>query len=134
MSALVGEWIRRNVLGRDACAALCVPSGFVRSVAFACRAHGRHPFVPSGLAPVAQDIIHRPQCPIRRTVRNLRPTSPRCGPTAAVLVRESAFSRYAACSACVRCQCRNRFQQISANFLATATRAIFAPDRFRTRV
>ena len=33
---------------------------------FACRAHGRHPFVPSGLAFVAQDIIHRPECPIRR--------------------------------------------------------------------
>ena len=62
------------------------------------------------------------------------PISHLCGPTAAVLVRESAFPFYAACSARVRCQCRKRFQQISANFLATATRAILALDRFRTRV
>ena len=50
--------------GMDACAALCVPSRFVRSVAFACRAQGRHPFVPSRLSPVAHCTVHRPQCPI----------------------------------------------------------------------
>jgi hypothetical protein len=61
------------------------------------------------------------------------PTSPIVGPTPAVLVRESAFSFYDICSTCVHCQYRNRFQQISANFMATATRAIFAPERFRTR-
>ena len=42
------------------------------------------------------------------------PSVTSCGPTAAVLVRESGFPFYAACSACVRCQYRNRFQQISA--------------------
>ena len=57
--------------GMDACAALCVPSVLVRSLAFACRAHGRHPFVPSGLSPVAHCTVHRPQCPIRHAVRTL---------------------------------------------------------------
>jgi len=83
--------------------------------------------------PVAQDIVHRPQCPIITSVRN-RPTSPFSGPTATVLVREAAIPFYAACSACVRCQRRNRFQQISASLRAVATRAIFALERFRTRV
>ena len=41
---------------------------------------------------------------------------------------------YAAFSACSRCHRRNRFQQISANLRADATRAIFALERFRTRV
>ncbi len=45
-----------------------------------------------------------------------------------------AFSFYVACLSCVQCQCRSRFQQISASFRATATRAIFALERFRTRV
>jgi hypothetical protein len=54
-----------------------------------------------------------------------------CGPTTTVLVRETTLSRYAAR---IQCQCRNRFQQISVNFPAAATRAIFAPARFRIRV
>jgi hypothetical protein len=72
----------------------------------------------------AQSGARRAHCPI----------SPFCGPTTTELVREANVPFYAACSECVRCQCRNRFQQISANFRATATRAFFAPDRFRTRV
>jgi hypothetical protein len=42
---------------------------------------------------------------------------------------------YAAVSRpCSVCQRTRRFQQISANFLAVATRAIFALDRLRIRV
>ena len=44
------------------------------------------------------------------------------------------FALYAAWWACSRCQRRSRFQHISASLRATATRAIFALDRFRTRV
>ena len=64
----------------------------------------------------------------------LRLTRPFSGPTSAALVRESARPFYAARAARVRCQPRNRRQQISASLRATATRAIFAPERFRTRV
>jgi hypothetical protein len=34
------------------------------SLRFAVAHIGRHPFVPAGLLPVAQDIVHRPRCPI----------------------------------------------------------------------
>ena len=43
------------------------------------RAQGSHPFVPAGLSPVAQDIVHRPQCPIRSTVQTLVSRDPFAG-------------------------------------------------------
>ena len=36
-------------------------------------------------------------------------------------------------AACCRCQRINRFQQMTANFLAAATRATLTPERLRTR-
>ena len=123
MSALVGEWIRRKV-----------PAWTPDSPIPVNRAGSSHPFVPS--EPWARRILYcsRPQCPIRRTVQTKRLTRHLCGPSATVLVRDLVASPYAAWLACSRCQRRSRFQQISASLRATATRAIFALDRLRTRV
>ena len=62
MSPLVGEWIRRNVP-----AWMPAPRGAFHpfwSFRVLHNAHGRHPFVPARLSPVAHCTVHRPQCPI----------------------------------------------------------------------
>ena len=103
---------------------------------FLCRALGSHPFVPAGLTPVAQDIIHRPPCLIRNTVQTQVSRDTFAGqrrPCGRANPLRFTFSFYAVCLSCVQCQCRSRFQQISASLRATATRAIFALERFRTR-
>jgi len=120
-------------VGRDACAALCVPSLLGRSIVLR-RAHmvDTHSCRP-GL---------RPSHIVRFTGRSAQSllaaeslsASPFCGPQAAVSVRETTWFFQAAWLACSRCQRHSRFQQISASFLAAATRAIFALDRLRMRL
>ena len=120
-------------VGRDACAALCVPSIFDRSIVLryahmvdthSCRPSFRSSHIVLFTGRSAQSLL---------ATESLS-ASPFCGPHAAVSVRETTWFFQAAWRACSRCHCRNRFQHISASFLAAATRAIFALDRLRMRL
>lgn len=122
-----------NGVGMDACAALCVPSVSVRSIVLrnahmvdthSCRPgfHPSHIVLFTGRS--AQSLL---------ATESLS-ASPFCGPHAAVSVRETTIISQAAWPACSRRHWHSRFQQISASFLAAATRAIFALERLRMRL
>ena len=119
--------------GTDACAALCVPSAFVRSIVLrvahmvdthSCRPGFRPSHIVLFTGRSAQSLI----------AAEVFSASPLDGPRAAVSVRETTLCPQAAWLACSRCHRHSRFQQISASFLAAATRAIFTPDRLRMRL
>ena len=119
--------------GMDACAALCVPSGFVRSivlrVAHMVDTHSCRPSCcPSHI------VLFTGRSAQSSLAAESLSASPLCGPHAAVSVRETTCFFQAAWPACSRCQRRRRFQHISASFRAAATRAIFALDRLRMRL
>ena len=119
-------------VGRDACAALCVPSRLVGS-SFLRNAHmvDTHSCRP-GFRP-SHIVLFTGRSAQSLLATEALSASPFCGPQAAVSVRETTWFSQAAWPACSRCHRRNRFQQISASFLAAATRAIFAPERLRMR-
>jgi hypothetical protein len=101
------------------------------------RALDSHPFVPSGPLAASHRILFigrsaqsEARCRTSPHQTPLRANNSRCG----ARHNFSPCFLYAAFSARSRCQRRSRFQQISASFLAAATRAIFALERFRTRV
>ena len=128
MSALVGRWIGRNVRGRMPvrCSFVCVAHIVVTH---SCRSAARPPHsvlftgksTQSGLSAQAQCLarLHRGSLsPILRAQRN----------SSCLLQAGAAEGTFSLC------QRRSRFQHISASLRAVATRAIFALERFRTRV
>ena len=120
-------------VGMDACGSLWVPFVSGRSIVLpnahmvdthSCRPSFRPSHIVLFTGRSAQSLL---------AAESLS-ASPFCGPHAAVSVRETTWFFQAASPACARCHCRNRFQHISASFLAAATRAIFALDRLRMRL
>lgn len=108
------------------------------------RASSSHPFVPAGRRPfcsVGQNPSHQiqftggPPNQAGGADSRSRHDPKRVGPLRMRARRMfDCLLYYAAVLLCCSCQRRSRFQQISAIFRAVATRAIFAPERFRIRV
>jgi len=109
------------------------PFGWLFGVAHCVVTHSCRP----SLWLVAYCTVHRPKCPIRSTVQTRVSRDPFAGqqrPDWCAIPSFSLGSLYAAALACSPCQRRSRRQQISASLRAAATLAIFALERFRTRV
>ena len=120
-------------VGMDACASLCAPSvlfapSLLRNAHMVDTHSCRPSFRPSHI------VLFTGRSAQSLLAAESLSASPFCGPHAAVSVRETTWFSQAAWLACSRCHCRKRFQQISASFLAAATRAIFALDRLRMRL